>query len=138
MSTRSTVGIEKEDGTVKTIYVHFDGYIENGVGAELYYGYTTMERARDLVRQGNSSTLQEPYTDRGESYSDNKPEKYASRNEAKQDMQEYFYLWTKEGMWYVSKHGGDFSFLGEYFGEVDPADITTGPWCDKCGYNCSC
>ena len=32
MSTRSRIGVMMDDGTVKQVYCHWDGYVEEGVG----------------------------------------------------------------------------------------------------------
>ena len=56
MSTRSNIGIQKEDGTVEVIYCHFDGY-PTGVGQELLDNYNSKKLAQDLVDLGNISGL---------------------------------------------------------------------------------
>ena len=38
MSTRSRIGIELEDGSIKSVYHHFDGYPE-GLGVKLLTHY---------------------------------------------------------------------------------------------------
>jgi len=58
MATRSTIAVEQEDGTVKAVYCHFDGYLE-GVGAKLKAYYNTLERANALVALGSISCLRE-------------------------------------------------------------------------------
>jgi hypothetical protein len=80
MSTRSRIGLELSDGSVLSIYCHFDGYPEfNGV--KLVEHFNTKEKAQELVDLGdisclwtnagwNSETLPEtgplPYSSRGE------------------------------------------------------------------------
>ena len=56
MSTRSNIGIGKEDGTVDYIYCHYDGYPE-GVGQCLRDHYTTPSKIQKLIDGGDISTL---------------------------------------------------------------------------------
>jgi hypothetical protein len=65
MSTRSTIALEFADGTVQQIYCHFDGYL-SGVGAELVSDYSDPFALRDLIDEGDTSTIGSPYTERGE------------------------------------------------------------------------
>jgi hypothetical protein len=58
MGTRSTIGIKSEDGTVKAIYCHWDGYPE-GVGAGLVQSYNTPQQVAELINLGGISSLQE-------------------------------------------------------------------------------
>ena len=54
MSTRSRIGIELEDGSIKSVYHHFDGYPE-GLGVKLLTHYTTEESVNKLIGGGNMS-----------------------------------------------------------------------------------
>jgi len=54
MSTRSRIGIELEDGSIKSVYHHFDGYPE-GLGVKLLQHYTTEESVNKLIDGGNMS-----------------------------------------------------------------------------------
>ena len=54
MSTRSRIGIELEDGSIKSVYHHFDGYPE-GLGVKLLTHYTTEESVNKLIDGGNMS-----------------------------------------------------------------------------------
>jgi hypothetical protein len=56
MSTRSMIGIEKEDGTVDAIYCHFDGYFD-GVGKTLKEHYTERSKVEELISLGSISVL---------------------------------------------------------------------------------
>ena len=58
MSTRSQIAIQLESGTIRTVYCHFDGYLE-GVGATLLHHYNTFQDAYDLIELGNISQLHE-------------------------------------------------------------------------------
>lgn len=56
MATRSRIAIEKQDGTVESIYCHFDGYV-NGVGQTLQNHYSTREKMEKLIELGDISSL---------------------------------------------------------------------------------
>ena len=56
MATRSFIGIKNEDGSVDSIYCHWDGYVENN-GQILCIGYTTEEKIRMLISHGSASSL---------------------------------------------------------------------------------
>jgi len=56
MSTRSRIGIENDDGTITSIYVHSDGYL-GGVGAVLADYYGGEREVRGLLELGNLSEL---------------------------------------------------------------------------------
>lgn len=56
MSTRSRIGIQEQDGTITSIYCHFDGYLKY-VGHILRNHYTTEEKTRKLIVLGDMSSL---------------------------------------------------------------------------------
>ena len=58
MSTRSTISIQNEDGTVLTVYCHFDGYPEHN-GRILLDHYNDEKLARELISFGDMSYLRE-------------------------------------------------------------------------------
>ena len=56
MSTRSTIGIRHNDGSVTKIYCHWDGYLEwNGAILQKYYN--TADKVEKLLALGNLSIL---------------------------------------------------------------------------------
>ena len=55
-STRSRVGILNSDGTIKSVYVHNDGYL-SGVGKTLKQNYTNDEKIKQLIALGNLSFI---------------------------------------------------------------------------------
>ena len=61
MSTRSRIAIENQDGTVQSIYCHFDGYID-GVGKTLFNHYDR-EKLEKLIELGDISSLGESTID---------------------------------------------------------------------------
>jgi hypothetical protein len=58
MSTRSTITIEPEDGSIRSIYCHFDGYIDHN-GRILLEHYKTPAQVNALIDLGNISVLGE-------------------------------------------------------------------------------
>ena len=57
MSTRCGIGMKLEDGTVKSVYCHNDGY-PAGVGTILGGWYNTAGKVAELLRLGDLSQLQ--------------------------------------------------------------------------------
>ena len=66
MSTRSIIGIKTNDGTIKSVYCHHDGYLSYN-GVILASHYTTVEKVEKLISLGDLSTLgidpDAPYND---------------------------------------------------------------------------
>lgn len=58
MATRSTIAKLNPDGTVTSIYCHWDGY-PDGVGATLEEHYTDLAKIRQLLALGDISILAE-------------------------------------------------------------------------------
>ena len=56
MSTRGVIAIENPDKTCRSIYVHFDMYLD-GAGICLTHHYTTPDRIEKLLALGNLSAL---------------------------------------------------------------------------------
>jgi hypothetical protein len=124
MATRSRIAIEKQDGTVDSIYCHSDGYID-GVGKTLFKNYSDREKVEKLIELGDLSSLRsqiepdptKPHTfnnpqddvtvayhrDRGEDLyksTDKDVETFFSGN-----FEQYGYLFTKDNRWIVSRGG---------------------------------
>ena len=57
MSTRSGVGLLMPDGTIKAIYVHWDGYVSGGVGETLASHYTERAKIEKVIALGDLSSL---------------------------------------------------------------------------------
>lgn len=56
MATRSRIGIENPDGTIESIYCHWDGYLDhNGYILQTHYQETS--RIRELMALGDLSVL---------------------------------------------------------------------------------
>lgn len=56
MATRSTIAIERNDGTVAQVYAHWDGYLSHN-GKILAENYTTPEQVEALIAGGSISSL---------------------------------------------------------------------------------
>ena len=108
MSTRSRIAIENQDGTVTSIYCHFDGYL-SGVGKLLKEYYTTQPKVQALIELGDISSLDMTPTstiayhrDRGEDFNqstDKDVETFFNEN-----YQKYSYCFTKDNRWLVSTY----------------------------------
>lgn len=124
MATRSRIGILNEDGTVSSVYCHWDGYPSHN-GRILSTSYTDTEKVRKLINLGSISFLDDevetsdPHTfekpkegvtvayhrDRGEDY--NPPRINGSLDEYfEDDNEEYGYLFV-DGEWLVKPCYGD-------------------------------
>jgi len=58
MSTRSMIGIQQEDGKIRAIYCHYDGY-PKGVGQTLANYYQTTDKVEALLNLGDLSVLRQ-------------------------------------------------------------------------------
>ncbi len=56
MATRSTIALEFADGTVRQVYCHWDGYLDNN-GQILLNNYQDPFKLRDLIDLGDISSL---------------------------------------------------------------------------------
>ena len=109
MATRSMIGIEQADGTIKGIYCHYDGY-PSGVGKTLMEKWNTREAAEALIELGDISQLGDGlqdtvayHRDRGEDWEGCNPEIYSGIRQF--NCQEYAYVWKRDDKWmlYVNR-----------------------------------
>jgi len=111
MATRSRIAIENESGIVKSIYCHFDGYID-GVGKVLFEHYDK-EKLEKLIELGDISVLGTStentiayHRDRGE---DLHTTSYLNVEGLFElgfgSSVEYVYCLTKDGIWLVNEQG---------------------------------
>lgn len=113
MATRSTIGLKSEDGTVKAIYCHWDGYAEGGVGSGLIDNYNSREQAEELIAIGGFSSLRE-------TLEETKAEAYNTESEKARTFdsvtdwvtnfncgEEYYHLYTDEKGWEYANNYGD-------------------------------
>jgi len=108
MATRSTIALEFEDGTIKQIYAHWDGYLE-GNGEILLNHYKTPTDVAALIGMGDLSSLDttlEATTfyarDRGETGVDARQFSDIEDYNRNGDSQEYNYI-MREGVWHVDR-----------------------------------
>ena len=122
MATRSRIGMEQEDGSVKSIYCHFDGYPSHN-GRILNESFKDHDKVKSLIDLGDISFLREEIEPTGP-HSFNSPQKgvtvayhrdrgedhnldyhgsvssfFASQNES------FIYMLTQEGEWLVKRSG---------------------------------
>lgn len=127
MATRSTIAIEREDGSVSQIYCHWDGYLDH-VGKILKQYYNTAGTVEALIALGAVSSLDKSiekpeghtfssaydgYTvfygrDRGDK--DMEANRYQSFKEyfLDHDFEDYNYIF-KDGQWHYARNEGGFS-----------------------------
>ena len=112
MATRSRIAIENQDGSVKSVYCHWDGHIETN-GVILNNNYNTKDKVEALIELGNLSSLDKTLEttvayarDRGE---DSHQATYSNVEELFEDGFsmgiEYIYCFTKDGIWLVNALG---------------------------------
>ena len=101
MSTRSNIAVCNADGSVASIYCHWDGYPTNN-GKILLRSYKTESKVRRLLSGGGISTLCD--TIKGTTFyrkEDCMPTPYDSEEDWRTgDLEEWGYLF-KEGSWFV-------------------------------------
>ena len=128
MSTRSRIGVQDADGTIRSIYCHFDGYLD-GVGATLAGHYADANKVEQLVALGDLSSLDDDlapaegvahnwdkpapgvttayHRDRGEQHRIATHETEADYLAfAKESWGEYIYLF-RDGRWLVHAYPGE-------------------------------
>lgn len=117
MATRSRIGIENENGTITSIYCHWDGY-PDGVGATLKEHYSNTQKIKMLLNLGDISILGEYVATMDEHTFENPKQgvtvayhrdRGEKKNEARTDMsieqfknhldEDYGYVYTKGGNW---------------------------------------
>jgi hypothetical protein len=110
MSTRSNIGIEMPDETVKYIYLHHDS---DRAALILRDFYKTRDVVEELINLGDLSVLGEDpqdchayHRDMGEPWEHVKPFTEADRKEYFEMSDfEYTYLYTIDDEWIVKKKG---------------------------------
>lgn len=134
MSTNSTIAVQKLDGTVQSVYCHWDGYID-GVGKTLINYYNSQRLAELVVSGGDISYLRKefspststvhnfdnPQKDVTVLYHRDRGEKFSIGNywdvkmfKLSNTKQEYNYLWV-DGEWNVSfNNSGIFNPVKNY------------------------
>jgi hypothetical protein len=137
MATRSRIGIENEDGTVSSIYCHWDGYPSNN-GKILSTHYTDRDKVNELIALGSISSLKQNvapdsdhsfekpqddvtvayHRDRGEDLDAGRIDASLEEFEKKYN-EEYGYVLTKDNVWLVTEHGRALKSVEDVLYEVD-------------------
>lgn len=125
MSTNAKIGITDENGHIKAIYVHWDGYPEHIAPLLLDY-YNTPDKINELIKLGDLSALYEKikpepgvphsfndpaenvtiayYRDRGEPWEQVKPKEFRNKTQYARDYGPYKYLFdTKSNKWLYTR-----------------------------------
>ena len=111
MATRSRIGIELKDGSVLSVYHHWDGY-PSWLGRILNTHYNTREKVAELIDGGDMSSCwtedrwnsetkvreygPQYYSQRGEECP---PRLDANKYDYLAEGEEYAYLYTLNGEW---------------------------------------
>lgn len=134
MATRSTIAVELEDGRVKQVYCHWDGYLDHN-GKILLEHYPDFIRAEELVSLGDISSLGEVVGEKHDfdaryDSSDAREQwtKYYGRDRGEEgtgcklfydfehykndhQYEEFEYILRKDGRWYVSSYDSPYRLL---------------------------
>ena len=116
MSTNSRIGLRLEDGSILSVYHHWDGYPE-WLGVVLNEHYNTRESIAELIDGGDMSSC---YSDNEYDYEkqefvkrDPRPEYYADRGEKIEDVCPKLYKNDKEYFVATNKCCGEFAYIFE-------------------------
>ena len=110
MSTRSEIAVENEDGSIKSIYCHSDGYIEY-MGVLLNNYYNDFEKAKEIINENDcsmlSTTINKSRFYNSWNGENTKAKEFTDLKDLMNHFQndifvEYIYLFRK-GIWFVSK-----------------------------------
>jgi hypothetical protein len=107
MATRSRIAIENQDGTVDSVYCHFDGYLR-GVGKTLFNHYDR-EKLEKLLELGDISVLGTSIEDTVAYCRDRGEDLHFKTFKDVEDLfengfnsgEEYVYFLPKSGIWKV-------------------------------------
>jgi hypothetical protein len=128
MATRSTIAIEKSDGTVLAVYCHWDGYLENN-GRILNTNYNDPQVLDQLINFGDISSLGEDlnktqFYARDFDEDLNEPQVYATFHQYRKELprEEFNYILRRDGNWYVEYHGEFEGLLSRAFADAEVLD----------------
>ena len=137
MTTHSTIALELPDGSIKKIYCHWYGSIEEN-GNVLYNFYSDYETIYDLINLGDLSILGEYIGVKHQVYNvintDIRYKKWCSfygrdhgeencsastfecfdDYKANHTYQEYEYIFRQDGQWYVSCQLSEYHLLSDH------------------------
>jgi len=141
MATRSRIGIELKDGSILSIYQHWDGY-PSWTGRILNTHYTTKEKVTDLIDGGDCSCIWTkdrwtgrklaPYVIENIEAAQYGPQYYSQRGEdcpprLDKDMEEFFSMGEEYS--YIFRNGNWFAYDMHEFDDTvapEPVEIPEG------------
>ena len=100
MATRSTISVVQEDGSVKSVYCHWDGYPQGGVGGELKGYFYDYQAANKVISEGDLSSINGGIFT---SYNSLKGEKVIIKEF--KDFDSYWYDFDRETYNYLFRNG---------------------------------
>jgi len=104
MSTRARVGVELKDGTILSMYVNSDGYIDQ-LGRILFNNYTDKKDIIKLIRSGNARRIGP--TINQSTFFKEKPEisndQYSFIEMSLKTGMDFIYLYVLDNEWLYSK-----------------------------------
>ena len=111
MSTNASVHVKGTDGKIRSIYIHWDGYLSH-VGKLLRDHYNTQELADSLVSMGDCSSLDRSLEDstfynrdRNEDWDDVQPNVSATLQDSLNDNAQSFDYYFEDGVWHLLSDG---------------------------------
>ena len=121
MATRSRIGIELKDGSVLSVYHHWDGYPE-WLGQQLVEHYNTRDKVVELIDGGDMSVCWTKDRWDGKEAEEYGPQYYSQRGEDcppilhanmdeyldKDNNEEYGYVYTSAGWVCYDMHSFDY------------------------------
>jgi len=126
MATRSRIAIENQDGTVISIYCHWDGHIETN-GKILFENYDR-EKTEQLIALGNISSLDTTIETTEAYHRDRNEDLMQKLYLSVEDLfdcgfnsgEEFVYCLTKDNIWLVNKLGSNnVAILKEALEEIE-------------------
>lgn len=122
MSTRSSIAVVLEDGSIVATCCHFDGYVKGGVGEALFKRIKTFDDAKKLVMRGELRSFD--LIDGADYYECGSLEvsRFGSFNNYAEEMSrgifDYFYIFMNKD-WHVCKIYGEniINLLASFFKE---------------------
>ena len=148
MATRSNIAYRTPEGTIRSVYCHWDGYpAHNGEMLRRYY--TDQTKIQQLIELGSLSSLNENIAPKGKHNFDKAEEgvvvayhrdrgedlyisEYADIPSWIDDMEEYAYLWNGRE-WLVNDHGAKDAQGFPIFDRVE--DIITDSMLKELGWS---
>ena len=106
MGTHCTISMITPNGSKKTIYSQFDGYLEH-TGNLLLNDWNTQKKVSELVKFGDIECIYEYPIVKSIEKIDVRKDKNPLKNRmgGEYDLEEFNYLW-KDGKWYVTVYDG--------------------------------